>query len=190
MAFKMKPSGIKKCSYSGMKKKGLLNDSPSTNDGNTMAYQKFDPQEAQKKAEGDAEKKAKKELIRVSIPNDTSGDAWRVDQTGDVRKAQAASSNRYNSTDEGKRNWESFQGSIIKEGTKPDGEGNYGVLNKDTGLASSWNKTTKKASEAAKQAYYDGFNKFRTTDKDYQRQREILKRGIVGDAITEDPDLL
>jgi len=47
----MKPSGIKKCSYSGMKKKGLLNDSPSTDNGNTMAYQKFDPQETQKKAE-------------------------------------------------------------------------------------------------------------------------------------------
>jgi len=53
----MKPSGIKKCSYSGMKKKGLLNDSPSTNDGNTMAYQKFDPQEAQKKAEKASEEK-------------------------------------------------------------------------------------------------------------------------------------
>jgi hypothetical protein len=186
----MKPSGSKKCSYSGMKKKGLLNDSPSTSDGNTMAYQKLDPKAAQKKAEETSEEKVKKEPVRVSLPNDSSGDVWRVDQTGDVRKAQAASSNRYNSTDEGKRNWESFQGSIIGEGTKPDIKGNYGVLNKDTGLASSWNKTTKKASEAAKQAYYDGFNKFRTTDKEYQRQREILKRGIVGDAITEDPDLL
>lgn len=57
MAFKMKPSGIKKCSYSGMKKKGLLNDSPSTYNGNTMAYQKFDPQEAQKKAEKASEQK-------------------------------------------------------------------------------------------------------------------------------------
>ena len=190
MAFKMKPSGVKKCSYSGMKKKGLLNDSPSTDNGNTMAYQKFDPQEAQKKAEKASEEKVKKEPIRVSLPNDTSGDVWRVDQTGDVGKAQAASSNRYNSTEEGKGRWEAFQGSIIKEGTKPDAEGLYGVFNKDTRLPSSWNKTSKQASEAAKQAYHDGFNNFRTTDKEYQRQREILKRGIVGDAITNDPDLL
>jgi len=190
MAFKMKPSGIKKCSYSGMKKKGLLNDSPSTDDGNTMAYQKFDPQEAQKKAEKTAEEKAKKEPIRVSLPNDTSGDTWRVEQTGDVRKAQAASSNRYNSTEEGKRNWDAFQGSKIKEGTKPNIKGEYGVFNPETQLPSSHKFTTKKASEAAKQAYHDGFNNFRTTDEDYQRQREILKRGIVGDAVTKNPDLL
>ena len=57
MAFKMKPSGSKKCSYSGMKKKGLLNNSPSTGDGNTMAYQKLDPKAAQKAAEEASELK-------------------------------------------------------------------------------------------------------------------------------------
>jgi len=66
MAFKMKPSGVKKCSYSGMKKKGLLNDSPSTYNGNTMAYQKFDPQEAQKKAEKAAEEKETDTLAQYS----------------------------------------------------------------------------------------------------------------------------
>lgn len=72
MAFKMKPSGVKKCSYSGMKKKGLLNDSPSTDNGNTMAYQTFDPEEAKKKVEETAENKT--DTLQSNYQNYTESD--------------------------------------------------------------------------------------------------------------------
>lgn len=186
MAFKMKPSGIKKCSYSGMKKKGLLNDSPSTDDGNTMAYQKFDPQEAQKKAEEDAEHKNSGKRFRHEY--DLDNDSWRMDQIGEIDKASKIAAQKFNKINP--EVWNAFQGSKIKEGTKPNIKGEYGVFNPETQLPSSHKFTTKKASEAAKQAYHDAFLKFKQTDKDYNRQREIIKRGIVEDAIEEDPSIM
>jgi hypothetical protein len=186
MAFKMKPSGSKKCSYSGMKKKGLLNDSPSTSNGNTMAYQKLDPKAAQKEAEETAEHKNSGK--RFSGEYDLPDDKWRMDQMGEVNDASQAAAQKFNKLHP--EVWNAFQNTKIKEGTKPDIRGNYGVFDPETQQPSSHKMTTKKASEAAKQAYRDAFIKFKSTDDDYQRQRELIKRGVVGDAVTEDPDLL
>ena len=90
MAFKMKPSGVKKCSYSGMKKKGLLNDSPSTNDGNTMAYQTFDPEEAKKKVEETAEEKAKGSISQANLYGQKTGKAATERDIDYAKKKKAA----------------------------------------------------------------------------------------------------
>jgi hypothetical protein len=127
---------------------------------------------------------------RYNLAESGEKDSYTLDQIGDVKKARQAAARRYNETPEGKVAFEAMNNSVIKEGSKPDIRGNYKSWDAAQQRPSGTLTTTMKDSKANKAAYHSGLDAALLTDDLYKRDKEIIKRGVVGDAVTQNPDVL
>ena len=127
---------------------------------------------------------------RYNLAESGEKDSYTLDQIGDVKKAIQAAAKRYNETPQGRAAFNAMNNSIIKEGSKPDIHGNYKSWDAEQQRPSGTLKTTMKNSKANKAAYHAGLDNALLTDDLYKRDKEIIKRGVVSDAITENPEIL